>query len=159
MSASAKDSGGSDHSSHGTRPDNGHRSEVDHESAEVALVTIDSEVLEYAMTDLVNAAIGYETTAEQHIAGIESVSGKLTVNSATWLLGSGDIGSINAAIGDHSEAFQLVDSIYDESGDASIGQAVFLPRTLEKLMWRWALVAKQKCWFRASWGQSGDPLT
>ena len=125
VSASAKDSGGSDHSSHGTRPDNGHRSEVDHESAEVALVTIDSEVLEYAMTDLVNAAIGYETTAEQHIAGIESVSGKLTVNSATWLLGSGDIGSINAAIGDHSEAFQLVDSIYDESGDASIGQAVF----------------------------------
>ena len=125
VSASAKDSGGSDHSSHGTRPDNGHRSEVDHESAEVALVTIDSEVLEYAMTDLVNAAIGYEATAEQHIAGIESVSGKLTVNSATWLLGSGDIGSINAAIGDHSEAFQLVDSIYDESGDASIGQAVF----------------------------------
>ncbi|OUV62050.1 MAG: hypothetical protein CBC82_05415, partial [Cellvibrionales bacterium TMED122] len=126
VSASAKDSGGADHSSHGTRPDNGHRSEVDHESAEVALVTIDSEVLEYAMTDLVNAAIGYETTADQYIAGIESVSGKLTVNSATWLLSSGDIGSINAAIGDHSEAFQLVDSIYDESGDASIGQAVFL---------------------------------
>jgi hypothetical protein len=125
VSDSAKDSGGADNSSHGTRPDNGHRSEVDNESAEVALVTIGSETLVYVIKDIVNAAIGYEAIAEQHIAEIGGDAGSLTVNSAIWLLGSDDVASINAAIGDHSVARQLVDSIYDELGVASVGQATF----------------------------------
>ncbi|MDC6472651.1 hypothetical protein PQZ11_06260 [Luminiphilus sp.] len=133
VSDSAKDSGGADNSSHGTRSDNGHRSEVNNESAEVALVTIGSETLVYVVKDIVNAAIGYEAIAEQHIADIGGDAGSLTVNSAIWLLGSDDVASINAAIGDHSVARQLVDSIYDELGVASVGQATFFTQNVGEI--------------------------
>ena len=130
---SDKNSGGADSSSHGTRPDNGHRSKVDNDSAVVALVTIDSQTLEYVISNLVNAAIGYEANVEQYIAVIDSVAGDLTVDSATWLPTSSDAESINAAIGDHSTARQLVDSIYDESGVSSVGRATFITRNIGEI--------------------------
>jgi len=124
-SASGNDAtGGVDASSEGTRPDYGHVAPTYDESSVVGLVTIDLEALEYVITDVVNASIGDQAIAEQYIAEIDTVSGDLDVGYADWLV-AGDIGSINAAIGYKTHALQIVDSIYDELGEASVGSARF----------------------------------